>query len=363
MKDTSIDHFVALLRVRVPLLIPNSSIPYTEVLRSSLHGLGHNAFERQDQWYEFLDNYRRAHGTERTQCSLSQLRQILASLEEADVKPVVATNDPTKVTTIGACFSRLVAGEIALRWFEPAEFREDVVLANKTEAIWIRRNGDKLEELDRWELSQFDVLFDLTILTENIIPRTALPPLLLEQGLERLAKIEDLRTRLHSDAALCFKSGTGAYVAKGEQFPWICFWENHNARPYVGAMTECHLQQTLSRTLSETPERGVTHREETLRARCTESERLLRDCYEELLAGAFRLQRNSSVRNFEFWHGGAGFEVLEDHTGTQFLGVQRIPEKLPDLSFLAGMIQKGPPYEPLVPVPETFRAAVEKYKP
>lgn len=353
MDCVEVERLCVWIRHGVALRVPRATMPDCDTERSSLHWVGWEGVERRDEWRAREPGHGIEGGTERTRLSRDELRRALAAWREDEVAPLVPQGGPGLVA-LGEVLPRVLAGEEALlSWFDTAEGASQLLVGDGEAYWWVQRRGARLERVERWEPERLEALAALRLPASAV---GLVPPGLVEEARGRMARHEALAARLREDPGARLLHWGKVWLARGERFPFVIFWEEPTQpRPYLSATDEWGLQATIAGALSEDPGAAVAPFPAALRAALRPSEEALFARCEGLRRGELMFHSDPRRPRYQLWLDGTGYEVVLAGGPPR---VEKVLPGGPDASWLAHAVQQGGPDPRLFVVPPGLVAAL-----
>lgn len=317
-----IERWRRLLTLGVPLQIPETSIPYCDTDRSTLHWLGWDGFQRWDEWHSFEAGHGHYGSTDRVDLSRDALDATLADLarrSSSRVTPWTIAVQPDAVVSPREALPRVRAGEIALtRWYAPVENgMTDLVVGDGEGIYWVRSVGAKVRRVERLDDASLALLDALPLDRAAVVPASEEHRSLAQRGREHLAKHAAFLQVLATEPTR-FVGPADAHegTTRGTRFRWIGFWDAHRPGPMVVAHTGYVTAWVVAQALFADPTAQPGVLDPATRAMLSEREQALGAVHDALLGGTMAYQPNTSIASWWAWLDGVAYEIAVGEDGT-----------------------------------------------
>jgi hypothetical protein len=316
-----IERWRALLKMGVALRIPAASMPYADVDRSTLHWLGWDQFEQQDEWHAYEAGHGRYGSVQKTDLSRGELDERLAQLAqqpEDSVTPWKSAAPELDRVSAAETLPRALRGEVALTWwFDPsARGATDLVLGDGDALYWLRLEGERFARVERLGSLDISLLESLFVPRDSIVERNSMHGAMLTRAQRHLDRHDELVRALDADPMryLGRADGREGTTRGHSRFHWLSFWPAAPGESVtVVDQTPFVVASVVARALFEDPSASLRTAPPGLRAELSRREFELAAVYDALHGGTLAYQQNTSISLWWLWLDGAPYEVSVTH--------------------------------------------------
>lgn len=299
--DATVEHWIAWLDLGVTLRIPETSIPYCDVHRSTLRSLGGGSYERADEWSAFEAGHGRYGSTDHKTFDLASLRAELRSFAQRSADRVRPLDEnATPVLDAAEALALVRRGEQSISpWFASADRElKTVVVGNDGEAYTVGSKNNKLVSIERLDPADDAHVKGLCIARSALTSADAAMSARARRHCERR---DELLRELASNHRLALSAhGVVSCTHAGRHFPGIVHF-HHNQTLFVRDLDAHELRRAVALALLANEElRAAPHDDRTL-----EEVHALEDKLDALrasmLGGEIAFQRNTSLPTWWVW--------------------------------------------------------------